>query len=80
MRTILNRILLSIAFLFSSSALMAGTESSLDEKIYTELLGHASFNVVFIVIAVIFCGLIITLVRIDRKVSKLEKEMKGPKA
>jgi hypothetical protein len=54
--------------------------ASLDEKIFAQLRGHASFNAVFIIIAIIFIGLIITLIRIDRKVSRLEKEMKGPKS
>ena len=54
--------------------------TSLDEKIFTQLRGHASFNVVFVIVAIIFIGLIITLIRIDRKVSRLEKELKGPKS
>ncbi|CAN5838846.1 hypothetical protein BH11BAC7_BH11BAC7_27790 [soil metagenome] len=62
------------------SSVMMNAQSSLDEKIFTQLRGHASFNVVFIIIAVIFTGLIVTLIRIDRKVARLEKEMKGPKA
>lgn len=79
MKNLLQRFLLSAALLlFSSTAVNA--QNSLDEKIYTELRGHASFNAVFIIIAIILIGLIITLVRIDRKVSRLEKEMKGPKS
>ncbi|MEO5645817.1 MAG: CcmD family protein [Bacteroidia bacterium] len=62
------------------SSVMMNAQSSLDEKIFTQLRGHASFNVVFIIIAVIFTGLIVTLIRIDRKVARLEKEMKGPKS
>jgi hypothetical protein len=79
MKNMLPRIFASLAFLLLSSTLMQA-QSSLDEKIFTELRGHASFNVVFIVIAIIFIGLIATLIRIDRKVSRLEKEMKGPKS
>jgi hypothetical protein len=79
MKNILQRFLLSIALiLFSSTAINA--QNSLDEQIFTQLRGHASFNVVFTIIAIIFIGLIITLIRIDRKVSRLEKEMKGPKS
>jgi hypothetical protein len=78
MKNILRRFF-TIALILLSSTLM-NAQSSLDEKIFTQLRGHASFNVVFIIIAVIFIGLIITLIRIDRKVSRLEKEMKGPKS
>ncbi len=68
-----------LALMLLSSTIM-NAQSSLDEKIFTQLRGHASFNAVFIIIAVIFFGLIIALIRIDRKVARLEKEMKGPKA
>ncbi|CAN5238216.1 hypothetical protein BH09BAC5_BH09BAC5_28950 [soil metagenome] len=81
MKKIIQKICsVSLLLFLSGTMLHAANENSLDEKIFTELRGHASFNVVFIVIAVIFSGLIITLVRIDRKVSRLEKEMKGPKS
>ncbi len=70
---------IALTMVLLSSTVM-NAQSSMDEKIYTQLRGHASFNVVFIIIAVIFIGLIVTLIRIDRKVSRLEKEMKGPKA
>lgn len=78
MKNILPRFIVTALLLLSSTLMNA--QSSLDEKIFTQLRGHASFNVVFIIIAVIFTGLIVTLIRIDRKVSRLEKEMKGPKA
>lgn len=79
MKNIFQRFITSIALILLSSTVM-NAQSSLDEKIFTELRGHASFNVVFVVIAIIFIGLIITLIRIDRKVARLEKEMKGPKS
>lgn len=78
MKNMLQR-LFTIALILLSSTLV-NAQSSLDEKIFTQLRGHASFNVVFTIIAIIFIGLIITLIRIDRKVSRLEKEMKGPKS
>lgn len=78
MKNILPRFIVMALLLLSSAMLNA--QSSLDEKIFTQLRGHASFNVVFIIIAVIFTGLIVTLIRIDRKVTRLEKEMKEPKA
>ena len=78
MKNILPRFFLIALVLLSSTIMNA--QSSLDEKIFTQLRGHASFNAVFIIIAVIFTGLIIALIRIDRKVSRLEKEMKEPKS
>jgi ATP/ADP translocase len=80
MKNMLTRLFTSLALFLLSSTVMQAQNNSLDEKIFTELRGHASFNVVFTVIAIIFIGLIITLIRIDRKVSRLEKEMKGPKS
>ncbi|HET6989878.1 MAG TPA: hypothetical protein VFJ43_01085 [Bacteroidia bacterium] len=53
---------------------------SIDDRIYNSLHTNGSMNVVFTVIAVILLGLFITLFRIDRKVSRLEEEMKGPKS
>ena len=79
MKNMLSRFFTALAIMLLSST-MVNAQGSLDEKIYTELRGHASFNVVFIIIAIIFIGLIATLIRIDRKVSRLEKEMKGPKS
>ena len=78
MKNMLSRFLLITALVFLSGVMKAG--NSVDETIYTELRGHASFNTVFIVVAIILTGLLITLLRIERKVSKLEKEMKGPKS
>jgi hypothetical protein len=54
--------------------------NSIDQTIYTELRGHASFNVVFTVVSIILAGILFTLLRIERKVARLEKEMKGPKS
>jgi hypothetical protein len=79
MKNMLSRLFTTVAFLLLSTILVPA-QNSMDEKIFTQLRGHASFNVVFIVIAIIFIGLIATLIRIDRKVSRLEKEMKGPKS
>jgi hypothetical protein len=80
MKNKLSLFFISLALFLLSSASLKAQNGSLDEKIFTQLRGHASFNVVFVVIATIFIGLIITLIRIDRKVSRLEKEMKGPKS
>jgi hypothetical protein len=60
---------------FIASLSMQAQNNSLDQKLYQDLHGHGSLNVVFAVIAIILLGLFITLWRIDRKVSKLEKEI-----
>jgi hypothetical protein len=54
------------------------TEKTLDQKIATSLHENGSMNVVFVVVAVILAGLFIGLWRLDRKVTKLEKEMNEP--
>ncbi len=70
------RFLTVIVFvLFSSMGMNAQTNSSVDEKLFEGLHGHASLNVVFSIIAIILLGLFITLFRLDRKVSRLEKEI-----
>lgn len=62
-------------------AILLGTASAfaqggLDEKLFEELHGHASFNVVFAVLLVILLGVLFYLVQLDRKVNKLLKEVK----
>ena len=78
MKNILPRFLCLATLIFFSGVLKAG--NSVDETIYTELRGHASFNAVFLVVAIILAGIFITLLRIERKVARLEKEMKGTKS
>lgn len=58
---------------------LAAQDKSLDQNLYESLHGHGSMNVVFAVIAIILAGLLIFLWRIDRKVAKLENEMKERK-
>lgn len=68
-----------LALLIFSGAAHAQNKS-LDQNLYESLHGHGSLNVVFAVIAIIMSGLLIFLWRIDRKVAKLEKEMKERKS
>lgn len=76
MKNFLIRFSTLLIVLFSSVEMKAQTNSSIDEKLFQGLHGHASLNVVFAIIAIILLGLFITLFRMDRKISKLEKEIK----
>ena len=49
---------------------------SMDQHIVESLQDNASFNVVFAVLLVILLGIIYYLFRLDRKVAKLENEIK----
>jgi CcmD family protein len=49
---------------------------SLDEKLFEQLHGHASFNAVFVVVLIILGGVLFYLWNLDRKVNKLLKEVK----
>jgi uncharacterized integral membrane protein len=51
-------------------------QQSIDDKLFEALHGHGSFNVVFVILGIILCGVLLALWRLDRKVSKLEKEIK----
>jgi hypothetical protein len=66
--------LLTLAMIFASVSAFA--QGGMDEKLFEELHGHASFNVVFTVLAVILVGIIVALWRLDVKVNKLLKEVK----
>jgi CcmD family protein len=66
--SILLTVLLSLLFLQASAQ-----ESTLDEAVRTSDKMYA----VVAVIAVIFIGIVIYLAVIDRKVAKLEKEIKN---
>lgn len=49
---------------------------NLDEKLFEELHGHGSFNVVFVVLLIILLGVLFSIWRLDRKVNKLMNEIK----
>ncbi|MCX6312356.1 MAG: hypothetical protein NT084_12060 [Bacteroidetes bacterium] len=61
--------------LFQSLTINAQPNNSMDEKLFEGLHGHASLNVVVAIIGIILLGLFITLFRLERKVSKLEKQI-----
>ncbi|MEC8692162.1 MAG: CcmD family protein [Bacteroidota bacterium] len=56
------------------SGLFAQTPSSMDLEAEQWLEANAKFHVVIAVLVLIFIGLVVYLLWLDRKVSKLEKE------
>jgi predicted membrane channel-forming protein YqfA (hemolysin III family) len=64
------------AMIWSVVAVSAQGTTGLDQELFEELHGHASFNVVFAVLLVILLGCLFYLWRLDRKVNKLLKEAK----
>ena len=65
-----------LLFAMIIATLPAFAADGLDEKLFESLHGHASFNVVIAVLFVILTGVLISLWLIDRKVTKLLKEVK----
>ncbi len=63
-----------LAMIFASVSVFG--QSGMDEKLFQELHGSASFNVVFAVLFVILIGVLVALWRLDRKADKLLKEVK----
>ena len=64
------------AFLLVLFVVPATAQQSMDDKLFETLHGHGSFNVVFAVLMIILLGVLLAIWRLDRKVSKLEKEIK----
>ena len=58
--------ILSLFALFASTALQAGTAEEV-------LRGNAKHNVVITVLIVIFLGIALYMIRLDRKINKLDK-------
>ena len=58
--------ILSLIALFASAALKAGTAEEV-------LRGNAKHNVVITVLIVIFLGIVLYMLRLDRKMNKLDK-------
>jgi hypothetical protein len=67
-------VILAAASLLTASTATA-QEKSVDEKLAQSLHANGSMNVVIVCAAIILAGIFITLWRIDRKVSRLEKEI-----
>jgi hypothetical protein len=70
----------SMIIALMASLSMHAQNNSLDQELYQDLHGHGSMNVVFTIIVIILLGLFITLWRIDKKVSRLEKEINERKS
>jgi len=69
----IRNILLTISFLFFHSALMAQNGSTVEMA--DTMRSNGRIYVVVAVVLTIFAGIIIYLVRIDRRISKLEKNI-----
>lgn len=67
---------IALFVLFTIVAMPAFAQQSTDDKLFESLHGHGSFNVVFAVLTIILSGVLFGLWRLDRKVSKMEKEIK----
>lgn len=65
-----------LAVCWSCLAWSQNANTSGDQKIVAALQDNASFNVVFAVLLVILLGIIYYLFRLDRKVTKMENEIK----
>jgi hypothetical protein len=72
MRTMIKRFL----FLLVTALLTTQTAfaQNADEQLTQTLRGSGLFNVIIACIAIVLLGLLIAIIRLDRKVSKLEKE------
>lgn len=69
--------LLAVASLFAfihEAFGQANSDNSLDEKAAQVLFENQKFNVVIGIISVIFVGIVLYIIRLDRKISKLEKK------
>jgi hypothetical protein len=61
--------------LFLLLSLAASAQAGMDEKAAAFLKGGVLANDLYIVVAVIFLGLLFLLFRMERKLSKLEKDI-----
>ncbi|HEU4718089.1 MAG TPA: CcmD family protein [Bacteroidia bacterium] len=75
-----KNILSAFAVLLSLAAAAQPNKPGIDEELFRSLHGNGSMNVVLTVIGIILAGLFLTLFRMDRKLSKLEKEIKEKKS
>lgn len=59
-----------------NNTLLQSNSAGIDQAAANALSGNANFNAVATVLILIFLGVVIYLIRLDRKISKLEKEIK----
>lgn len=64
-------------FLIAGSSVSQNNENGVSESAKEMLRGNAKFNVVASVLVLIFLGIVVYLLRLDRKMSKLEKQFKN---
>ena len=69
----IKRILLSFSFLLSALAMFAQEKNSVEMA--DTMRSNGKIYVVAAVILTIFAGIIIYLIRLDRKISRLEKDL-----
>jgi CcmD family protein len=63
--------------LIAGSSVSQNNENGVSESAKEMLRGNAKFNVVATVLVLIFIGIVVYLLRLDRKMSKLEKQFKN---
>lgn len=75
----LNIIVLTISLsclnLLKAGESAVATSSSISDEATNMFRGNAKFNVVASVLVLIFVGIVFYLIRLDRKMSKLEKQI-----
>ena len=59
-----------------TNTLLQANSAGLDQAAANTLSGNANFNAVAAVLILIFLGVVVYLIRLDRKLTKLEKELK----
>ena len=64
----------SMNFLIAGETAVSGT-NGVSDAATNMLRGNAKFNVVATVLVLIFIGIVLYLVRLDRKMTKLEKQI-----
>lgn len=69
MKPLLNRLVLLTSFLFCAIVSMAQNPSALE----TTMRSNGRIYVVIAVIVTIFLGIVLYLIRLERKIKKLEK-------
>ena len=65
-----NKILLNLLFICLSSSLMAGETIDMADTFRAE----GKIYVVVAILSIVFAGIVMYLIRLDRKLSRLEKE------
>ena len=64
----------SMNFLIAGETAVSGT-NGVSDAATNMLRGNAKFNVVATVLVLIFIGIVLYLIRLDRKMTKLEKQI-----